>query len=98
MIAKFLLPSQINNSGMYTLEIPGFKIIVIPTTANNLDMQNQDYTYLNPFLYTSVSQLNQEQNYVSSVDGTSSGRSLAQQQNFLELNESFSNFNSRSRD
>ena len=49
---------------------------------------------MNPFSYTSVSQsqLNQEQNYVSSVDGTSSGGNSAQQQNFLGLNESFSNF------
>jgi len=56
-------------------------------------MQNHDYIYLNPFSYTSVSQsqLNQEQNYVSSVDGTWSGGSPAQQ-NFLGLNESFSNF------
>ena len=44
-------------------------------------MQNHDYIYLNPFSYTSVSQsqLNQEQNYVSSVDGTWSGGSPAQQ-------------------
>ena len=49
---------------------------------------------MNPFSYSSVSQsqLNQEQNYVSSVDGTSSGGNSAQQQNFLGLNESFSNF------
>ena len=85
-------PSQTNNS--FTFDVPGYKIIVIPTTANNiLDMQNQDPTYLNPFLYTSSvsqSQLNQEQNYVSSANETSSGGSSVN--THQSINESFSNF------
>src|ERR1044072_7062684 len=45
--------SQSNNSEIFRFEIPGFKIIVIPTSSpfanlTNLDMQNQfqqDYSY-----------------------------------------------------
>jgi hypothetical protein len=84
-----------SQSEIFRFEIPGFQIIIIPTSPHaNVDMQNQqDYTYLNPTTsLVGQSQLNQEQSYVYSANGTTSGGSSThyQQQNF---NESFNNFN-----
>jgi hypothetical protein len=91
------LNAMIVQSEIFRFEIPGFKIIIIPASSPlaNLDMQNQqDYTYLNPTTsLVGQPQLNQEQSYVSSVNGTSSGGSSThyQQQNFNESSNNFSN-------
>jgi hypothetical protein len=71
-----------SQSGIFRFEIPGFNIIIVPTSSPpaNLDMHNQfqhDHNYLDLSSYTSSvsqSQLNQEQSYVSNVNGSSSGR------------------------
>jgi hypothetical protein len=77
---------------VFRFEIPGFKIIIIPTSSSLANLDVQDYTYLNPTTsLVGQSQLNQEQSYASSVNRTTSGGSSThhQQQNF---NESFNNF------
>ena len=76
---------QINNPEIFRFEIPGFKIVVVPTTLTtspcsnltNLNMQNhlQDHTFSNIITYNSQSQFQQ------------------QQRNSLDVNESFINFN-----
>jgi hypothetical protein len=85
--------SNSSQTEVFRFEIPGFKIIIVPTSSPlaNLDMQSQQDTYLNSTTsLVSQSQLNQEQSYVSRVNGTTSGNSIHyQQQNF---NESFNNF------
>ncbi|CAI2166384.1 13751_t:CDS:2 [Funneliformis geosporum] len=71
-------PSVTNGSSsqIQTVEIPGYKIIIIPTpsplaSSNNLDMHQlqQGNTYLNSSSYSvNPPQLSRDQNYIASSD------------------------------
>ncbi|RIA98557.1 hypothetical protein C1645_749666 [Glomus cerebriforme] len=85
-LADMTINPQTNDSEIFRFMIPGFQTVIIPTSSpltnlSDVDMQyqfQQDHTFLDPSLYNpSVSspQLNQEQNYISSVNGTTTGES-----------------------
>ncbi|CAB4423962.1 unnamed protein product [Rhizophagus irregularis] len=71
-----------NNPGTFRFEIPGFVIVVIPTTpttnSTSLNTQNQ---------------FQQEHTYSNITNDNSHTQFQQQQQNFLDVNGSFINFN-----
>jgi len=86
---------QTNNSGIFRFDIPGFHIVILPTTSPLVNLNDPDLQY-----QLQQIQLNQEQSHVSNVsDGSSINTQstlIAQQhQHDQQLNylESFNNFN-----
>ena len=69
------LPIQTNDSEIFRLVIPGFHIIVLPTSSPLVNLNNSDLRY-----QLQQDQLNQEQSYVSNV---SDGSSINTQSTFI---------------
>jgi len=88
-------PMQTNDSKIFRFDIPGFHIVILPTTSPLVNLNDPDLQY-----QLQQIQLNQEQSHVSNVsDGSSintqSTLFAQQHQHDQQLNylESFNNFN-----